>query len=84
MSLFFFIKKFVDVSIIQISKDFAKISKENWKNDFRLIHIIEISLKPLYFHSKDRFGYPNEEPGNKMYRKLKIRLPVEHQPDSEK
>ena len=84
MSLFFFIKKFADVSIIQKSTDFAKILKENWENDFTLIHIIEISLKPLYFHSQNRLGYPNEEPGNKMYRKLKIRLSAEHQPESEK
>ena len=63
---------------------FCKNFERKLKNDFRLIHITEVSLKPLYFHSKNRLGYPNEEPGKKSYHKLKIELSVEHQPESEK
>lgn len=34
--------------------------------DIRLIFVIEISLKRLYFDSKNRLEYPNEEHEEKL------------------
>ena len=78
LGLVFFKKKFGYLSIIKNAKYFAKISKENWKNDFRLIVIPEISLKLLYFHQQNRLGYPDKEPEKKNYQKLNLRFSVEH------
>ena len=72
MGLFFFTKKIAYVSIIQKAKDFAKNSKENWKNNFQLIVVPEIWLKWLYFHSHNTRGYPYEEPGKKITKNQKL------------